>query len=75
MVDVLCPSYLIFCIFPQADDDGEADSRADLIKRHFTQRIQELTTQIQESESKAAHYNAEVCYSFTVQIARRKLLC
>ena len=45
--------------------DGE--TREVLIKSHFAQRIAELTNQLQMADSKAVHYNAEVCLESQLQ--------
>lgn len=39
---------------------GDEQSREQLIKSHYMGRIGELTTQLQVSDSKAVHFNAEV---------------
>ena len=40
---------------------GDAETREQLIKDHFTQRINDLTLQLQQADSKAVHFHAEVC--------------
>ena len=53
---------------------GDAETREQLIKNHFTQRINEMTLQIQQADSKAVSFHAEVrnichlvdfCYLFS----------
>ena len=41
-----------------AETDG--DLREQIIKDHFSQRIAELTMQLQTADSKALHFHAEV---------------
>jgi len=49
------------------DDDGcsatsseEAELREQLITKHYTRRVAELTSQLQLADSKAMHFYAEV---------------
>ena len=53
--------------------DGE--TREVLIKSHFAQRIAELTNQLQMADSKAVHYNAEVCSESSVNKIYGKFYC
>ncbi|XP_076463596.1 protein phosphatase 1 regulatory subunit 21-like isoform X2 [Babylonia areolata] len=39
---------------------GDAETREQLIKEHFTQRINDMTLQLQQADSKAVHFHAEV---------------
>ncbi|XP_066467992.1 protein phosphatase 1 regulatory subunit 21 [Tiliqua scincoides] len=41
------------------DESPEADTREDLIKNHYMQRIVELTSQLQLADSKSVHFHAE----------------
>ena len=38
----------------------DADTREQLIKNHFTQRINDMTLQLQLADSKAVNFHAEV---------------
>ena len=40
--------------------EGDGETRETLIKSHFSQRIAELTNELQMADSRAVHYNAEV---------------
>ncbi|XP_072565851.1 protein phosphatase 1 regulatory subunit 21 [Paramormyrops kingsleyae] len=44
---------------PSSEDVGDEQSREQLIKSHYMGRIGELTAQLQVSDSKAVHFNAE----------------
>ena len=39
---------------------GDAETREQLIKNHFTQRINDMTLQLQLADSKAVNFHAEV---------------
>lgn len=53
------PSDLESIMSLKQDEDGDDLGREALIKAHFTQRIAELTSQVQFTESRAASINAE----------------
>lgn len=40
--------------------EGDEESREQLIKTHYMARVGELTTQLQISDSKAVHFHSEV---------------
>lgn len=39
---------------------ADAETRESLIKNHFTNRVNELTLQLQEADSKAVSFHSEV---------------
>ncbi|XP_035695312.1 protein phosphatase 1 regulatory subunit 21-like isoform X1 [Branchiostoma floridae] len=42
-----------------ADESSESETREQLIKAHFTGRVTELTTQLQQADSKAVNFHSE----------------
>ena len=43
--------------------ESDGDLREQIIKDHFSQRILELTSQLQTADSKALHFHAEVRFN------------
>jgi len=44
----------------EASSSEEAELREQLIAKHYSQRVAELTSQLQLADSKALHFYAEV---------------
>ena len=59
--NVMCALLQLGQVEVQRDSgSGDAETREQLIKNHFTQRINDMTLQLQLADSKAVNFHAEV---------------